>query len=155
MKTPMQTLFEKFGHLLPDIEDEYLAMERRMIEEGKEVTTPTMNAQEIWELACTQTLKDISDTFASRSSDSEVFQAISEMMPSFPILEMPKIVLSENDTIKVDELNEWIDKQSEISLEMCKAAKTEKNTESENMASGEYIAFQLVRSHLRKIKTKP
>jgi hypothetical protein len=41
MKTPMQTLFEKFGHLLPDIEDEYLAMERRMLEKEKEVTAPT------------------------------------------------------------------------------------------------------------------
>ena len=31
-KTPMQELFEKFGHLLPNIEDEYIEKEKQIIE---------------------------------------------------------------------------------------------------------------------------
>lgn len=31
MKTPMQELFEKFGHLLPNVEDEYVEKEREII----------------------------------------------------------------------------------------------------------------------------
>lgn len=31
MKTPIQELFEKYGHLLPDVEKEYLEKEKQQI----------------------------------------------------------------------------------------------------------------------------
>lgn len=31
-KTPMQELFAKFGHLLPNVEDEYVEKEKQLIE---------------------------------------------------------------------------------------------------------------------------
>jgi len=34
MKTPIVELFEKFGHLLPDVENEYLEKEKQAIEEA-------------------------------------------------------------------------------------------------------------------------
>jgi hypothetical protein len=36
MKTPIAELFEKYGHLLPDVENEYLEKEKKLIEEAFE-----------------------------------------------------------------------------------------------------------------------
>jgi hypothetical protein len=85
--------------------------------------------KEIWDLACRETLNDISKTFKENShkgetnGDRDVFEAISDTIVNFPIPEMPiTLSLPESKPLTIERIEEIIDTKVDFNFQITREA---------------------------------
>jgi len=139
-QTELKEILKRRGalHILNGVrfytESSVLAAMKEVVEKLNS-SVPT---KEVWELACKQTLNDISKTFKENThkgdtlSDRDIFQAVSETITSFPIPKIPitlslpesKNVPSEEDFKKCKKLLVNRDEHLNAKIKECKEKDT-------------------------------